>query len=126
MTPQGMYLLYSRHVASADMNRINAWYGIRYAEAPVGNLRWQAPRDIDINGTGSRGQVIDAVDPPLPCPQGYPGWWFNSTAGASTDLSKTPTGTEDCLNLDILAPAKPANTSLPVIVQIHGGGTVIR
>ncbi|KFG80558.1 carboxylesterase [Metarhizium anisopliae] len=122
MTPQGMYLLYSRPVASADRNRINAWYGIRYAEAPVGNLRWQAPRDIDINGTGSRGQVIDAVDAPLPCHQGYPGWWFNSTAGASTDISKTPTSTEDCLNLDILAPAKPANTSLPVIVQIHGGG----
>jgi len=33
-----------------------------------------------------------------------------------------PQSSEDCLHLDIIIPDKPKSASLPVAVQIHGGG----
>jgi para-nitrobenzyl esterase len=85
-----------------------AWLGISYAQAPVGPLRWRAPRD-PLPWTGIR----EAVRPGAACCQ-------VSMQGAAS-------GSEDCLLLNIWAPApggplQAPPADLPVMVWIHGGG----
>ncbi|OCL08234.1 alpha/beta-hydrolase [Glonium stellatum] len=97
---------------------INTWFGIRYAQPPTGELRWRAPRDIELNNSYSRTETISASAQGPICVQGTPQW---RVAGNSMTPFR-PIGTEDCLLLDVLAPAHPISSSLPVMVQIHGGG----
>ncbi|KAH8797930.1 carboxylesterase [Xylogone sp. PMI_703] len=96
---------------------INAWYGIRYARPPTGQLRWQAPQDIETSNIYSDNVTINATQVGPSCVQGNPAW--------NTGTDSTPTGDEDCLLLDILVPANPVSSNLPVMVQIHGGGYTI-
>lgn len=80
---------------------------IRYAAPPTGNLRWQAPQPPVSNRTG----VIAANAFAAFCPQ-------------SPDAPNGPGpvyGNEDCLFLNVYAPAN-ASSLLPVLVWIHGGG----
>ncbi|MCW2544282.1 MAG: Carboxylesterase type [Frankiales bacterium] len=71
---------------------MTAEIGIRFAEPPVGALRFQPPRPVDGAGTGSFGQ------PPM------------QAAG----------GSEDCLTLNVWTPAAPGPH--PVVVWFFGGG----
>lgn len=94
---------------------INSWYGIRYAAAPVGNLRWQPPVPIEGNNHYSKSVPMNATQIGSTCIQGYPSYQGDipvSLVGAS----------EDCLLLDVKVPAKPVSSMLPVMLQIHGGG----
>ncbi|KAI0842387.1 alpha/beta-hydrolase [Hypoxylon sp. FL0890] len=86
---------------------VNIYKGIRYAAAPIGKLRWQLPQLPSQN----RSQVIPATEYGSQCPQSGP------TGGAR---SPAPSGSEDCLFMNIFAPAN--KTRLPVLVWIHGGG----
>jgi carboxylesterase type B len=52
------------------------------------------------------------VEGPI-CVQGTPEW---------RNASGQPIGDEDCLLLDVLVPAHPVSSNLPVMVEIHGGG----
>ena len=92
-------------------NKVIYWYDIPYAQPPVGELRWKAPRKIinsDIN-------IIPKDD--NFCVQ------KTSSLGGSAQLSsENISGTEDCLYLDILAPKNKTSNSLPVMFWIHGGG----
>ncbi|KAF9166701.1 hypothetical protein DFQ26_007158 [Actinomortierella ambigua] len=74
--------------------------GIRYAKAPVGNLRFAAPQPI----TTSWLNTIDATNYGSMCPQ--------ATGGE-----------EDCLFMNVFTPKLNANKSslLPVMFYIHGG-----
>ncbi|KAL1607553.1 hypothetical protein SLS59_002521 [Nothophoma quercina] len=84
---------------------------IRYAAPPVGKLRFAAPQAPAKNRTST---IAATSNPPF-CPQ----------TGAS---SETPAaygftsalGNEDCLFLNVYAPANAKN--LPVFFWIHGGG----
>jgi carboxylesterase type B len=81
-------------------------YSIRFAAPPIGSLRWQAPQPPALNRTG----VIPANAFAPFCPQ-------------SPDAPNGPEpayGNEDCLFLNVYAPANAS--SLPVLVWIHGGG----
>lgn len=97
------------------------WLGLRYAQPPEGPLRWKAPRPPkDGSGTDT------AVEHASPCPQ------LASPFGGVARLEKgTPVGDEDCLALDVYAPAfdtgsvPSGNEQLPVMVWIHGGGNVV-
>ncbi|KAH8898020.1 putative carboxylesterase [Thozetella sp. PMI_491] len=80
-----------------DTYDLNIWKSIRYAAAPLGKLRWQAPQAPPVNNS----QAILAVDQPPICPQ-------------------SAFGDEDCLYLNIYA--APDASALPVLVWIHGGG----
>jgi carboxylesterase type B len=87
---------------------INVWKGIRYAAPPLGTLRWQAPQQPTVN----RSAILASAFGPA-CPQALP-----SFPGASF----IP-GNEDCLFLNVYAPAnQTTNSSLPVLVVLHGGG----
>lgn len=82
----------------------HAYKGIRYAEPPVGRLRFQRPSLIRLSGE------IDATKFGPPCPQLIP------------DGSGV-VGSEDCLFLNVFTPLKkPNNSNIPILVWIHGGG----
>ncbi|KAI2640213.1 carboxylesterase [Xylaria nigripes] len=86
----------------------NIYRGIRYAAPPVGKLRWQMPRAPRIN----RSIVIPAVEYAPSCPQSPP--------ALSPSPPTTSSAEEDCLFLNVMAPAN--RQLLPVLVWIHGGG----
>jgi len=91
--------------------------GIPYAAPPVGELRWQAPQPV-IAWEGVR--VCDSFGPIAPQPGNKPGTFY----GDEFYWEGTPEESEDCLYLNIWAPAatvgKP-NAKLPVALWIHGG-----
>jgi len=87
---------------------VRAFLGIPYAKPPVGPLRWQPPQSfgpLSADRTSPRLAVAHGI----PCSQQRFGW-----NNGSADH-----GTEDCLFLNVWAPAKGVN--LPVMVYIHGG-----
>ena len=90
-------------------NRVVYWDDIPYAEPPVGDLRWKAPRRIINSGT-----EISSKDDNF-CVQRP-----SSLGGADGDGPFV--GSEDCLYLDISAPLKSNSNPLPVMFWIHGGG----
>lgn len=110
--PPQVNLGYSIYSGTFDPNtNINTFWGIRYAAAPVGNLRWQAPQSPPSN----RSQVLNATSKPIWCPQSP-----DSTNGVSPTNPADGTWSEDCLFLNVFAPANASK--LPVLVWIHGGG----
>lgn len=76
--------------------------GIRYAEPPVGPLRWKYPRPVQ-----PWDGVADATAPGNMCPQD----------GTFAGLSD-----EDCLFINVAAPKGHDVGPLPVMVWLHGGG----
>lgn len=96
----------------------DVYYGIRFAQAPIGELRWQPPQNIEAHNDYNRDEVIDAQTPSPSCVQGMPAWQI-----AANETSSVPVpGQEDCLLLDVYVPEQPKSASLPVLVNIHGGG----
>ena len=83
-------------------NGMLAFKGIPYAKPPVGSLRWQPPSPPEA-WTGVR----DASRFGAICPQ---------LSGQNV------IGDEDCLTLNVWAPATPSASPLPVMVFLPGGG----
>ena len=98
-----------------DAYNTQAWLGIPYAQAPVGDLRWRAPQPAsDWQG------VRHATQYGEPCVQYWGG------LAAQDGETGSLIGSEDCLSLNIWAP-RATNSAiqikeLPVMVWIHGGG----
>jgi para-nitrobenzyl esterase len=92
---------------TADQQVI-AFKGIPYAAAPVGDLRWKPPQPV-----AKWKHILPAKDFGNHCIQSfsYPDMVFHDH-GAS----------EDCLTINVWAPAKAVRGSLPVMVWIYGGG----
>ncbi len=98
----------------------HVWRGIPFAAAPVGDLRWRAPRPpADFEGT------FEALAFGPRCPQ-----VSNALDQGEGRDPGALVGDEDCLHLNIYAPpfdpgAVPfGDERLPVMVWIHGGGNV--
>jgi para-nitrobenzyl esterase len=100
-------------IGFSEDNGSYVWLGIPYAKAPVGDLRWKAPEPAE----------------------SWEGKWLALEAGpVCIQISSLlvdipgidygePTGSEDCLFLNIWAPSDAlAGDRLPVMVWIHGGG----
>ncbi len=89
---------------------ITRFLNIPYAAAPVGDLRWQAPRPA----SGWEGERDASAFGPV-CAQGSMPSPDGSGRPAPPEMS------EDCLSLNIWAP-QDQEGPLPVMVWIHGGG----
>ncbi|KAH9371334.1 hypothetical protein HPB48_000394 [Haemaphysalis longicornis] len=86
---------------------VRIFYGIPYAEPPVGNLRFQRPVEKE-PWTG----VLEATTKPNSCVQ-----TVIEPYGPNTNLS------EDCLKLNVWAPEQShKQDKFAVLVWIHGGG----
>ena len=105
-----------RGVQNASIG-VTTWFGIKYAQPPTGNLRWQRPREIEYSSNPyDPTTVIDATEQGPICIQVTAPW------NITTPWPSLQPGQEDCLLLDVLVPQSPVSKRLPVIVQIHGGG----
>ena len=98
----------SGSVQGAIKRGILFWEDIPYAVAPVGDLRWKAPREFlspesFIESKEGNGCLQEA----------------SIYAGIQ---GEGIVGQEDCLYLDIQAPVNNSNRRLPVMFWIHGGG----
>lgn len=86
------------------------WIDIPYAQPPIKDLRWRAPRAL--------AHTSNEITPPKVtfCVQ------ESSTYGAVQGDGIV--GSEDCLYLDVRSPINKKHEPLPVMVWIHGGGNV--
>ncbi|KAF7353958.1 Carboxylic ester hydrolase [Mycena venus] len=80
--------------------------GIRYADPPLGSLRWQAPVSPPSTNVGT----VNATS-------------FGFACIGTTQKDEGPTTSEDCLFGNVYVPiATTATSALPVLVFFHGGG----
>ncbi|KAK3110842.1 hypothetical protein LTR53_014459 [Teratosphaeriaceae sp. CCFEE 6253] len=85
---------------------VNQWLGMRFAAPPTGDLRWRAPQPPPLNNSA----VLPATEFGATCV----GYWI---------FGLNDTINEDCLYLDVFAPANATTASkLPVWFFIQGGG----
>uniref|UniRef100_A0A8H7K424 Carboxylic ester hydrolase n=1 Tax=Bionectria ochroleuca TaxID=29856 RepID=A0A8H7K424_BIOOC len=134
---------YERHEAISynSSTEVYQFSNIRYAQPPVGDLRFRAPRPPLTN----RNEIQNGSQPRT-CPQGVAGWqarafgpigaftngkpftleaWEQAIQNSSIppiDFNKA--SSEDCLFLDVHVPKKifKSKCGAPVLVWIHGGG----
>lgn len=102
VTLTGLGSVQGRHVGGAC--RFSA---IPYAEAPVGALRWRAPRPAHWTGT------LSVIDTPPIAPQ-----WPSRLSEAMGDFDLPQS--EDCLHLTVWTPAADRGRR-PVLLWLHGG-----
>lgn len=102
-------------VRGLEQDGVHAWRGIPYAAAPTGLLRW-APPQPHTAWTGTR----DATGFGPRAPQAVPTELMPPGGDIETD-DGTPFD-EDCLRVNVCAPADRPAGGLPVLVWVHGGG----
>lgn len=98
-----------------EVTGAHVWRAIPFAKAPVGDLRWRAPRPAE-PWTGQR----EAVAPAPWCPQ-----QLSALDGVDRARFGEVVGQEDCLYLNVYAPPMSTGAALeaklPVMMWIHGG-----
>ena len=104
---------YGDVVGYQSTSKTFAWVGIPYAAPPVGERRWRAPVPAE-----AWAEPLAAIQHGPVCPQ-----FASALAGATGAEPGTLMGDEDCLTLDVYAPANAEG--LPVMFWIHGGGNSI-
>ena len=99
----------SQHVLIDTGSQVRSWLGLPYAQPPTGQLRLRPPVPVS-----AWSGIRDSVLLPPACPQTDK---FSLTSSNQTS--------EDCLYLNIYAPASPATPPAPVMLWIYGGGCVL-
>ncbi|MEM7018650.1 MAG: carboxylesterase family protein, partial [Pseudomonadota bacterium] len=100
-------------IQGKSLGNIQAYFGIRFGQAPVGDLRFKpAVTEGPWQGTYDATRVRHQAMQPPPMP------FFTEIFGRPAE---EPTYDEDCLFLNIYTPAADDNKR-PVLYWIHGGG----
>ena len=86
---------------------VHSWRGIRYAQAPVGPLRWRDPV-----AAPSTEDEVDATRYGNVCPQ---------KDNPAVPLGDGAVMDEDCLTLNVWVPQDDREAPRPVMVWLHGG-----
>lgn len=89
---------------------IQTYFGVPFAQPPVGDLRWKAPQPV----AKWEGVKMTKTFGPRPMQTLV----FGDMASRSDGVS------EDCLYLNVWTPAKRNTKNLPVLVYFYGGGYV--
>ena len=108
---------------SPDHNNVTEFLGIRYAQSPIGGLRFSAPVALTSDDT------IVASTQPVDCPYvarpwgSLPGesWSHADRIMAQESADGYNAMSEDCLKLNIWAP-HGNSTPKAVMIFIYGGG----
>jgi len=90
-----------------------AWLGIPFAQPPVGDLRWKPPVAAPAWSGVRKADHFAASCQQAVGPGGFGAWTQEYVVSGAVS--------EDCLYLNVWAPAKPGK-KLPVLVWIYGGG----
>lgn len=98
----------SGNVFATKSKNVLVFEDIPYAQPPVGNLRWKAPKSISSPIKIFPKENNFCVQRP------------SNLGGVAGD--KFYVGNEDCLYLDVFAPKKKLTKNIPVMFWIHGGG----
>ncbi|KAI0278328.1 Carboxylesterase [Russula aff. rugulosa BPL654] len=103
----------SGRLLGTQADGVASFNGIRFAHPPVGDLRWEPP----VAFVSSDTQNATSIGPS--CVQQFP---FQGQAFIE-ELFNTPAPAEneDCLYLNVWAPASISGPLKPVVVWIHGG-----
>lgn len=104
-----------RGLVIGEGDELHLYRGIPYAAPPVGELRWRPPQPPAAWSGVRECYQFGPAAPQKPSPMlaTFPGM----ALGAATR--------EDCLYLNVWAPADRGDDPLPVMVWIHGGGYVM-
>ncbi|KAJ7201513.1 Alpha/Beta hydrolase protein [Mycena rebaudengoi] len=117
-SPRVVDLGYAQYQGAANAStNITTFFGIRYAAAPLADLRFRAPQP-PATVTG----VQQATEQPNQCWQAAPG---TSSTNPLRPRAAEIISTEDCLFLNVYYPSDSVGAppqGLPVVVFIHGGG----
>ena len=104
-------------------NEVEVYLGIPYAKAPIGELRWKEPQDVeawegvkDCSHFGPWAMQSEANSLMNSLQDLYleKGWHLNLKSESLSPIS------EDCLYLNVYKP-KNADVNTPVLVYYHGG-----
>ncbi|KAG0695870.1 Alpha/Beta hydrolase protein [Suillus ampliporus] len=114
-------------VTGIASGRVNMWLGIPFALPPTGNLRLQLPQLIPPYNTN-----YSAAAYGFSCPQqamtipSAPNLPAEVIAYLTTMITVTNPSSEDCLTLNVFAPADATpESNLPVVAYVFGGAFAI-
>ncbi|XP_024876595.1 acetylcholinesterase-like [Temnothorax curvispinosus] len=107
-------MIRGKSMVATTGKRVDTWFGIPYAQKPIGPLRFRHPRPVE-RWSG----VLNATTLPNSCVQIFD-TVFGDFPGATMWNPNTPLN-EDCLYVNVVVPY-PRPKSAAVMVWIFGGG----
>ncbi|KAI0278329.1 Alpha/Beta hydrolase protein [Russula aff. rugulosa BPL654] len=103
----------SGRLLGTQADGVASFKGIRFVHPPVGDLRWEPP----VAFVSSDTQNATSIGPS--CVQQF---LFKGKLHRGTINTPAPAENEDCLYLNVWAPASKSGPLKPVVVWIYGGG----